>query len=151
MGISDVSAIRPQRRAIGDKSHNFFLTWEGQTVKDNLPLSFTMFGEDFKRNRRAVNKKTTRKYLPPAEGEKYPTQTLPLEERWSAQHFNFKDIFGETNEQHSIRMELDWFYNIATWRGYRNYLASNNIIEIPEEGLTKPHVYVKLPYIEREK
>jgi hypothetical protein len=150
MGILDVSSLRTQRRAIGDRSHNFFLTWEGQTVKDNLPLSFTMFGEDFKRNRQAVNKKTTRKYLPPAEGEKYPTQTLPLEERWSAQHFNFKDIFGETDEENSVQVELDWFHDISTWCGYRNYLASSNIIKVPEEGLTKPHVYVKLPYTEGE-
>ena len=31
---------------------NFFFTHEGKTVKDNLPISFTMRGEDFIQCRR---------------------------------------------------------------------------------------------------
>lgn len=150
MGIHNVEDIRSHRPSIRSRSTNFFLTWEGKSVKDNLPLSFTMFGEDFQRCRRHVNHLTTKEYLPPADGEHYPSQKLPVNERWSARHFDFREIFGEIDEKEATKVELDWFNDISNWNGYRNYLASNNIVEVPEEGLTKPHVYVKLPYTEGE-
>ena len=109
-----------------------------------------MTGEDFKLCRRSVNEKTTKEYLPPAPGEDYPSAKLPLGERWSARHFELKDVLEKVNENESYKVELDWFSDISNWSGYRNYLASNNIVEVPEEGLTKPHIYVKLPYTERE-
>ena len=146
LSIYDVYGIREHRKLISNSKNNFFLTHNDKTVKDNLPLSFTMFGEDFKRCRRAVNKKTTREYLPPSPGQQYPSEKRPLHDRWSARHFNFNDVFGEVNETNANKMDLDWFYDISNWSGYRDFLASNNVIEVPEEGLTKPHIHVKIPY-----
>lgn len=151
MGIYNVGCLREHRQLINHRTQNFFLTFESKTVKDNIPLSFTMFGEDFKACRRAVNKKTTRAYLPPAKGEQYPSQKLPLEERWSARHFTLEEVFREVNEEQSNNVELDWFSDISTWSGYRHFLGSNNTVEIPEEGLTRARIHVKLPYVEGEK
>ena len=148
MAAHNVNAVREHRRTIGQPENNFFLTHEGLTVKDNLPLSFTMTGEDFKRCRRAVNTKTTLEYLPPAEGEKYPSQKLPLVERWSARQFTFKDVLEDIDEQHCTKVETDWFYDLSSWSGYRQFIASPHEIETPEEGLTKARRHVKLPYTE---
>tara|TARA_Y100000310_G_scaffold134643_1_gene133569 strand:- start:6411 stop:7283 length:873 start_codon:yes stop_codon:yes gene_type:complete len=144
MSAYDIYSIRSHRRQISDRKINFFLTHNGQTVKDNLPLSFTMKGEDFIKCRRKVNKLTTREFLPPLEGDKYPSQKLPLEKRWSAKNFKFKTIFEEVEEQNAVKKEIDWFYDLSRWEEYKSFLGSKNIIEKPYEGLTKPHIHAKL-------
>ena len=148
MGIQDVHQIRQYRNQIRDTEKNFFLTSEGQTVKGNKPLSFTMTGEDFKACRRGVNSLTTKEYLPPAHGETYPSKKLPLKDRWSARHFDLGTVLKNVTEVDAHKVELDWFYDISGWDGYREFLASENVIETPEEGLTKARQHVKLPYTE---
>ena len=150
MAAYDPYLIREHRRSISDLKNNFFLTFEGKTVKDNLPASFTMKGDDFKLCRRLVNQTTTREYLPPGPHQQYPSKKLPLHERWSARHFTFAEVFKEINEENSTRVELPWHYDISNWSGYREYLASDNTIETPEKALTKAHHHVKLPYSEGE-
>ena len=46
MSAYNVYSLRKFRAKISDFENNFFLTHEGQTVKDNKPLAFTMFGKD---------------------------------------------------------------------------------------------------------
>jgi len=147
-GVYDVHQVRQHRRDIANRENNFFLTMDHKTAKDNLPLAFTMTGEDFKLCRRSVNQKTTKEYLPPSPDEQYPSKKLPIEERWSARQFDLSDVLEKVNENNSYKVELDWFYDISNWGGYRNFLASNNVVEIPEKGLTKAHIHGKLPYRE---
>jgi len=150
MSVYNIHSIRPMRRAISDKESNFFLMYNGKTVKDGIPISFTMFGEDFKRCRKSINQKTTREYLPPSPGQQYPSEKLPLRERWSARDFNLGEVFGEISEQGSKKISIPWYYDISNWSGYRNYLGSDNCIEVPEKALTKQHRHVKLPYTKEE-
>lgn len=151
LGAYDIYQIRQYRRLISDSENNFFLMFNGAGVKENKPIAFTMTGEDFKKCRRSVNKKTTKEFLPPGTGQQYPSEKLPLEKRWSARYFDFKDVFGEIGEEKATKVDLDWYYDISSWRGYRNFLASNFSIETPPEALTKPHKHAKLPYEEGEK
>jgi hypothetical protein len=146
----DIYQVRTWRREISDPKKNFFFTHKQSHIKNNLPISFTMTGEDFKLCRRTVNQKTTREYLPPSPGQQYPSQKLPLQDRWSARHFNLEDVFEEVNEIDAHKVEVDWHYDIASWSGYRNFLSSGYLINTPEEGLTKPHIHVKLPYTSEE-
>jgi len=145
-GLYDIYDIRNHRRLISHKEKNFFLSCEGKTVKDNLPLAFTMTGEDFKLCRRKVNQKTTREFLPPLPHHQYPSQKLPLHERWSARDFNFDEIFEPVNEDDASHVAVPWFFDVSNWSGYRNFLASDFSIETPEECLTKPHKHVTIPY-----
>ncbi len=150
LSVFDVYQVRQWRRDISDPKKNFFFTHEQDHIKNNLPISFTMTGEDFKLCRRTINKKTTREYLPPSPGQQYPSQKLPLQNRWSARHFNLQDVFEAVNDKSAHKVELDWHYDISNWGGYRNFLSSDNIINTPEEHLTKPHTHVKLPYTSEE-
>ena len=144
MSAYDIYSIREHRRQISHRKRNFFLAYNGQTVKDNLPLSFTMKGDDFIKCRRKVNKLTTREFLPPLEGNKYPSQKLPLEKRWSARTFEFQTILEEVEEADAAQKEVDWFYDLSSWEEYKAFLGSQNIIEKPYEGLTQPHIHAKL-------
>jgi hypothetical protein len=144
MAAYDIYSLRERRREIADTKANFFLTYENKTVKDNVVLPFTMKGEDFIQCRRKVNKLTTREYLPPSPGEKYPSQRLPLNQRWSARNFGFDLIFEKVDANAPHVAELEWFYDMAAWEEYRKFLGSGNIIKKPYKGLTGPHKHAKL-------
>jgi len=145
MSAYNIYNLREYRIQISNMKENFFLTHNGKTVKDNIPLAFTMFGDDFKACRRAVNKKTSRTFVNPPPGE-MPSEKLPIEERWSARHFDFKDVFGEVEEKNAVRLEMDWFYDLSKWREYCEFLGSENNIKKPEEGLTQTHKHSKIAY-----
>ena len=149
-GITDPEQIRQFRKPIRDKNKNFHYTFDQQTVKDNLPLPFTLTGEEFIKCRRAINKKTTREYLPPLQNQKYPSQKLPLHQRWSAQKFKLADIFENVDFEFSHKHDLEWFYDISDWDSYLRYISSENKIKPPFEGLTKPRKHVKIPYTSEE-
>ena len=144
MAAYDIYSLRERRREIADTKANFFLTYENKTVKDNMVLPFTMKGEDFIQCRRKVNKKTTREYLPPSPGEKYPSQKLPLSQRWSARNFGFDLIFEKVDANAPHVAELEWFYDMSAWEEYRKFLGSGNVIKKPYKGLTGPHKHAKL-------
>mgnify|MGYP003120167567 CR=1 FL=1 len=145
-GVYNFEILRKYRKQIRERNNNFFLKHENNYIKDNVPLACTMTGEDFKLCRRAINKKTTREYLPPLPNQLYPTRKLPPSERWSARNFNFKDIFENINETGATYHNAEWHYDISTWNGYRQYLKSENQLKKPIDGLTKPHKHVKIPY-----
>lgn len=150
MSAYDVYRIREHRQQINHKTNNFFLSYDGDTVKNNKPIAFTFTGDDFQRCRRSVNKLTTREYLHPSPGSPYPTQKLPLSKRWSARHFDFQTVFEHVSETNATTSDLTWYYDISSWGGYRQFLASDFSIETPPDHLTKPHEHVKILYTEGE-
>lgn len=48
LSVYDIYEIRQHRKLINHKTNNFFLSYNEQTVKDNLPIAFTFTGDDFK-------------------------------------------------------------------------------------------------------
>ena len=144
MAVYDIYSLREHRKKIANKSSNFFVNHNNNTVKNNLPLSFTMTGEDYIQCRRNVNKQTTREYLPPLKNQKYPSQKLPIEQRWSARNFDFDLVFEKVKESNAESVATDWFYDLSEWENYKAFLGSQNIIEKPHEDLTKPHIHAKL-------
>ena len=150
MAVFDIYEIRNQRKLINDNEKNFFLTYENMTVKDNLPLSFTMFGDDYLNCRRDINAKTTKQYYNTNENEKYPTRKLPLDKRWSARKFDFSEVFNKLCVKHAHNYKPECFFDISTWSGYNNYMTSQFVIETPYYMLTKTHTHVNIPYTTQE-
>ena len=146
MAAYDVYEIRSHRPSIKHPTNNFFLSYDGETVKNNKPLAFTFTGEDFKQCRRSVNKQTTREYLPPLEDHQYPTQKIPLSQRWSARHFTLPMIFEKVNEAKANKIDIEWHYDLSSWEGYCDFLGSDFFIETPHSDLTKARKHVKIPY-----
>ena len=147
-GLHDIYDLRSHRKQISSLKNNFFLTYDNRTVKDNLYLSFTMMAEDFKKCRRHVNSETTKTFY--NTDDKYPSEKLPLDERWSARHFNFDTVFQCVDDSNATKIELPWYHQLDNWHGYRNYLSDENCIELPNEPLTTPHKHVKLSFTEGE-
>jgi hypothetical protein len=145
-GVFDIYFIRQHRKLIRDKTKNLIFKYNGQSVIDNQYLPFTMTGEDFKLCRRAINKKTTREYLPPLPDQKYPSHKLPLHQRWSARHFTLSEIYEPLSETPHTSVDLDWYHDVSSWSGYVEYISSNNLIDKPLDDLTRPRQHVTIPY-----
>ena len=149
LGVFNLEIIRENRKLINDKQKNFFLSSDGKTIKDNLLLSFTMFGEDFKLCRRHVNKITTREFLPPLNENELPTEKLPLGQRWSARYFQLSEVLRPLQVPEKT-IEVDWYYDLSAWRSYREFLGSDKFIKTPIKELTKVHKHAKIAYIVEE-
>jgi len=145
MAAHNIYSLRKARKMIKDNKKNFFLTYEGQTVKDNVPLSFTMFATDYLNCRRDVNSKTTKTFINPPPGE-LPSQKLPLEERWTARRFDFSEIFEKLDVSTGKQVNTDWFYDLSTWDGYRSFLGSENFVKKPSDSLIKSRIHSKIAY-----
>ena len=145
LALFDLSKIRENRKLIRDKEKNFFFIFNNKTVKDGLPLSFTMFGEDFKKCRQQINKKTTKEYLPPSQGESYPSEKLPPHLRWTARHFRLSEIFQPMNLSASHQEEVEWFFDGHKWEKYIEYFSSNNLIGRPDDELIRSRKHNQFP------
>tara|TARA_Y100001963_G_scaffold142953_1_gene213160 strand:+ start:1323 stop:2189 length:867 start_codon:yes stop_codon:yes gene_type:complete len=137
-GVYDPSEIRNYRKEIQHSTENIFLTHNDRTVKDNEYLAFTFDGEDFKNCRNFIKQASTKEYYPPAEGEKYPTKRLPLQERWSARHFDLSMVFEMLSVEKSKNICVSWYYAIDSWDSYREYMASNKSFAVPSDSFRKP-------------
>ena len=146
MSVYDVYSIRNYRQNISSLKANFFLKHNELTVKDGKYLSFTMKGDDFKECRNHINKTTTREFLPPLPDQKYPSQKLPVNERWSARSFSLEQILSPLSTEASHCVDISWHYDISTWDGYAKYIGSENKIKTPKKELTLPRMHVNIPY-----
>lgn len=146
MAAYDINIIRKNRKCIGDSEKNFFASYEGKTVIDNVALPFTMTGQNYIHCRRDVNQKTTKEFYNTKEGEQYPSRKLPLEERWSAKNFDLSQVFEKLTTKKATVFDLEWYYNLSSWDQYRDYLGSDFLIKKPHDVLTKPHTHAKIPY-----
>ena len=146
MSVYDVYSIRDYRKSISNSKANFFLKHDNKTAKDGELLSFTMKGDDFKACRNSINKTTTREYLPPLPGQKYPSQKRPASERWTAKGYSLEQVLSPLSDENSQCVEIDWQFDISTWHGYVNYLSSKKMIETPIKELTLPRTHVNIPY-----
>jgi hypothetical protein len=149
LGLFDFLVVRENRKLIRDKKNNFFFTFNNKSVKNDIPLSFTMFGEDFKKCRRHINQETTREFLPPSHNQPFPSEKLPLKERWTARHFPLSVVFHSVMmNSKTTKIDIPWFYDAHNWSDYVNYMASEHTLVKPYEELIRPHTHEKFPYAE---
>ena len=137
-GIMDHNIVRQYRKVIRNKDKNLIFTKDGKDVRDNIHLSFTMTPDDFKNCRGSVNRRTTKGYYPPEEGELYPSKKLPLKDRWSARYFELSDVFAELETNEATFVEPEWFYDVLNWEGYEKFIRSGNIPDNLYKNLTAP-------------
>ena len=140
-GVYDPSILRDYKADI-TKEKTFFLSFNGQTIRDGLYLGFTFNAEDFKRFRKHVRAAGTGVYVPGQKGKdlidgKYPTKKLPIEERWSARHFKLDKVFETAIIEKAKVNELPWYHGIDSWESYSDFIASGNKLERPSHILTK--------------
>jgi hypothetical protein len=127
----DIKIVRDSRKDISSK-RRFYLSKDGQTVRDGAHLGFTFDGADFIKIRRHLRREATG--IRP-KGNSDLKQSLPIEERWSARHFTLDKIFNcVILEDEDIVIDVPWYHDISSWEGYCGYISS------PERKfITKPY------------
>jgi hypothetical protein len=125
-GVYDVKFLREHRKTILNEE-GFFVSYNGETVKDGHYLGFCFNPEEFKEYRRHLRTTSTGGYEPSEPGE-FPTDKLPLEERYSARFFSLDKVFGIGDTSGANVACVYDYYNIDSWEGLRNYLGSDHKI-----------------------
>lgn len=121
-GYFDPELLRKHRPKISSPK-NFYVTHHNQTPAQNLHTSFSFGKDEFIRFRRQIRKGT--KMFANSVGEDgIPNQKLPISEQYSARWFELQDVFIDLDQTTENSIEIEEFYDLSTWQGYRNYLSS---------------------------
>ena len=120
--------VREHRKDISNKN-GFFLTYNGESVINGKYLSFTFTGEDFKRFRDHLREQATGKWKTGGPGVK--SETLPMEDRYSARFFKLEDVFGIASiKEEDKKLEVPWYFNLDNWEEYCYYISSEERKEV---------------------
>lgn len=122
-GVPDPYTIKHNRTILGSGKKTIF-TYKGQTVKDNLHLSFTFDPQDYFACRDIVKQRDL---------------GLWKEHKINAALYDLKTVFRGLDHTDANVVELPWFYDISTWEGYRTFLGSEHakIFKRPKKFFTK--------------
>lgn len=138
MAAYDINIIRKNRKLINEPNSNFFLSHKKKTISNNIPLPFTMSGQDYIKCRRDVNQKTTKEFYNTEEGEQYPSRRLPLEERWSAKNFTLDKIFYHDKIDIDKKVEVQQYYSLDSWEELKEFYRSDLTIRKMTKTMNKP-------------
>jgi len=143
-GVYDMQDLRGQRKKISNRN-NFYVCFNGRTIRDGEYLSFTFSGEDFKRIRKKFRENSTTSLV------KGTLKKLPVEKRYNARHFSLDKIFKYVIiEDKDIVMDVDWYHNIDNWDGYCEFLGSQDRKTIHKPNYIKYHEWNPIGYDEKE-
>ena len=117
--------LRDHRKQIAS-GQSCFVSFNGETVKDDHFMSFT-FGKDEWLEFRRIIRTGTGKRVP---GSK-PEDDLMLDpsERWSARFFPLSKVFEPLNLEASHEIKVDNYFNLRNWEEYQDFIcASRNLV-----------------------
>tara|TARA_R100000008_G_scaffold86073_1_gene77777 strand:+ start:788 stop:1696 length:909 start_codon:yes stop_codon:yes gene_type:complete len=132
-GVYNPDILRQHRKKISS-SEPFYLLYDNKTIRDGEYLGFTFDKDDFVKFRRVVREGTG--FWDPDSDRRdgrYPTKSLPIEERYSARHFTLDKIFNCVILDNAEVISLPWYFNIDCWDRYCNYMGSKE-----REKIIKP-------------
>lgn len=128
-GIYDTSIIR-EHRADFRGSESVFLSYNGQTVRDNKYLGFTFFPEDWAKIKWNIKNSCTG-------GDR----SIPISERWSSKSFDLKKIFNLPDIIVNKTIEIKEYYSLESWEDLQRYYRSEIKIPRPSKQFMKPYIY----------
>lgn len=123
------------------KANNYYLTYEGKTIKDGLPLGFTITYETAMEVKKHVYRTSTGlrdmdRYdnFDNFDEWKDKNYKLPPEERYSARNFVLEEVFNCLDTEENVYKEVGWFHDIQKWDGYLEYMNTHS----REECMVRP-------------
>ena len=103
-------------------SSNLALSYNKETIKDNLYLGLTLTIEQINQ---LVKESTTRStgYWKDPDARSEPH---PLKERYSYKNFDLSEVFQTLNFKKYDKVEVEEYYNLDSWANYCSFLSNNN-------------------------
>ena len=119
LGMLDPKEVLKHRATIR-KSAPFYFSYEGQTVKDGLPISFVLNSEEWRRAKHIITTNASVWKAPEDDG--IPTEKLPPEERLVSLNYGLEDVFGAGPV--GTEQKMSSFYDLTSWKGYGKFISS---------------------------
>lgn len=120
-GVYDVKTLRQHRHSIMNEDR-FFLSFDGQTVRDGEYLGFTFTKDDLKSCLK-IFKEIENNYL---FGEEQDNSEDDI--------FSLDKIFSRVIIEESEQVELPFYFCIEDWIGYCDYLSSDYSRNVKHPG-----------------
>ena len=120
--------VRKYRHDIA-KKRRFLISHQGRTILDGEYLSGTFTFEDIKFLLKEFKRQATGLWDPnsPKRDGLYPTERLPLENRYSGRFLTIADIFSKLPQEEDTKiMNIEWYYDISCWKKLKIYLSSEH-------------------------
>ena len=123
-GYYNPEHVRVHRKTIAEGE--VLLSYNSQTVKDNLYLGLCMSNQQVDFLQADIKKKSTGLWLDPELRDK----RLPLHERYSYRNFNLSEVF-DTLDGTTSRVDIDEYCNLDNWSSYCEFIENNKSVEKP--------------------
>lgn len=134
--------IRPQRTNISSYRKKPVFRYKGKSVFDGEYMPFVMDPKDISLCREDVWLKQTGLRDTSAPKEKW-IQTpdnmpdmppkLPASEQYTARWFGPGEVFAEIDKKNIDFVDLKWYYDVTSFRGYVDFMSSDNYLRRPDD------------------
>lgn len=132
-GFFPAYQLREHRKIINSKK-NCYISFNGQTVKDDNFMSFTFGKDEWLEFRRVIRTGT---------GIRVPGTTpeddlfLDPSERWSARFFGVDKVFEPLGLQDAHEIQVENYFNIRSWDEYQAFIAASRsmVIKRPTKSI----------------
>ncbi len=131
-GVYDSDVVRSHRDAIRG-TQSFFLSHEGQTVRDNKYLAFTFFPEDWPKFKHHIKNQCTG-----------GSRNIDASERWSSRNFTLDKIFDIDVVSIDKKVEIDQYHSLDTWKNLQEYYCSGLKLSRPTKQFMKPYYHRRI-------
>ena len=118
-----------QNRSLISSPKNFYMEYDGKTIRDGEYLPFTFDKEDFKKFRRVIRSEGTGLYTNfhrDKETGKITDERLPREKQYSARSFSLDKVFGCATLEGNNVGQTSWYSRIDSWQNYQEFMRSEN-------------------------
>jgi hypothetical protein len=127
-GIAPEDYIRKNHFRLLRSTKKCVFRYNGKTIKDGIHTSFTFNAKDFIACRdyiKAYAKKTWEEEYVRTVGDHSIIKRLRL--------LSLDQVYAEYSLDDAEIIDLPWFYDISTWEGYREFIASGRNIQSQRE------------------
>ena len=118
-----------QNRSLISSPNNFYMEYDGKTIRDGEYLPFTFDKDDFKKFRRVIRSEGTgvfTNFSIDKETGKITEDRLPLAQQYSARFFTLDKVFGCATLEGNHIGQTAWYSNIDSWKNYQQFMRSPN-------------------------
>jgi hypothetical protein len=122
--------LQNHRKKVKSIDKNIFLTIENKSIKDGVPVGFSMFREDLQRYNADFKSRDQGAWMGTTVKD---LKRRPLEERNTASKLTLDEVFRSATMDGAVVQDLTNAFNISTWEGYAKYMASNKFYRMPKK------------------
>jgi len=105
---------------------SFCLSYEGKNYKNGLYLPFTFGSEDYLTARKKFRANEVR-------GSDKDMNYIKRKDAYTGRFFTHDFVFGDVNDENLCDVEIPWYYNVSSWEGYKEWIASENSLDKPKD------------------